>query len=196
MSRLTLPAVLLVLGLLPVLASAFRITLMIRPDLAGPGLNDFAGLDLPVLMHVVGGFVFVILGAFQFMPGPRRAAHRRFGAVTMAAGLLAGLSVIWLVLARPEPSLMLNAMRLVFGVALVLAIAMGLRAIRVRDVTRHRAWMIRAYAMGLAGTTQAALIGIWPDWAGRVDASGDALVITVAFALNLVWAEWRLSRPV
>ena len=38
---------------------------------------------------------------------------------------------------------------------MALAIVLGLAAIRRRDIARHRAWMIRGYAIGLGAGTQA-----------------------------------------
>ena len=40
------------------------------------------------------------------------------------------------------------------------AIVLGFTAIRRRDIAAHRAWMIRAYALGLGAGTQAFTEGI------------------------------------
>jgi uncharacterized membrane protein YozB (DUF420 family) len=52
---------------------------------------------------------------------------------------------------RPaDDGALLYALRLLFGSAMVISIVLGFTAIRRRDVRRHRAWMMRDYAMGLA----------------------------------------------
>ena len=45
---------------------------------------------------------------------------------------------------------LLTGMRLVFGSAMVASIVLGFAAVRRRDIARHRAWMIRGYAIGWA----------------------------------------------
>jgi len=47
------------------------------------------------------------------------------------------------------------------GRALVVAsIVLGFAAMRRREIARHRAWMIRAYAIALAAGTQAFAVGV------------------------------------
>ena len=43
---------------------------------------------------------------------------------------------------------------------MILCLVLGLRAILRRDVPTHRAWMIRAYALGLGAGTQVVTIGL------------------------------------
>ena len=45
---------------------------------------------------------------------------------------------------------------LAVGSTMAAAIVLGFTAIRRRDIAAHRAWMIRAYALGLGAGTQAA----------------------------------------
>jgi hypothetical protein len=49
---------------------------------------------------------------------------------------------------------MLYAFRLLFGSGMVLSVVLGFIAIRRGDMIRHRAWMTRAYAIGLGAATQ------------------------------------------
>jgi hypothetical protein len=46
------------------------------------------------------------------------------------------------------------AFRLVFGSAMAISIALGLKAIRRRDYASHGAWMMRGYAIGLGAGTR------------------------------------------
>src|SRR3712207_7388829 len=47
-----------------------------------------------------------------------------------------------------------------FGVAMVVTLVLGFRAARRRNFSRHRAWMIRSYAIGLVAGTQVFTLGI------------------------------------
>lgn len=47
----------------------------------------------------------------------------------------------------------MDTARGIFSLALVLALALGVGAARVRDASQHRAWMIRAYVLGMGSGT-------------------------------------------
>jgi hypothetical protein len=111
-------------------------------------------------------------------------------------GLVVALSALWLTVFTPlfEGSGQLyQAFRLVFGSAMVLSIVLGFRAIRRRDVARHRAWMIRAYAIALAAGAQVFTLGIGEAIVGRGDTS-NALFAGAGWVINLAVAEWIIRR--
>ena len=88
---------------------------------------------------------------------------------------------------------MLYPLRLAFGSAMLVTIVLGFAAIRRRDVTRHRAWMIRSYAIGLVAGTQVFTLGI----GGVVFGTGDlstALLMGAAWAINLAVAERAIRK--
>jgi predicted membrane protein DUF2306 len=71
---------------------------------------------------------------------------------------------------------------------------LGFTAIRRRDIAAHRAWMIRAYAIGLAAGTQAFTGGIGGALFGTGELPGD-LAKAAGWAINLAVAEWVIRRP-
>ncbi|MBK8085395.1 MAG: DUF2306 domain-containing protein [Devosia sp.] len=107
-------------------------------------------------MHVLGGATFGILGPIQFGRVLQRRyglLHRVMGRMFVAAGAMLSLSSLSLLWHFPETySVAVNSARLLFGIALGVALAMAMLAIRKRDVARHRNWMIRAYAIGMGAT--------------------------------------------
>jgi uncharacterized membrane protein len=157
-------------------------------------------MPLPVVVHVVSAFVFAILGALQFAAGFRRRRpgwHRAAGRLVVAGGLLAGLSGLWLALFYPRGENvgdLLTVFRLLFGSAMVGCIVLGFVTIRRGDVRRHRAWMTRAYALGLGAGTQmftglvASLLVSPPTELSR------ALQDGAGWAINLAVAEWVIRR--
>jgi uncharacterized membrane protein len=107
-------------------------------------------------MHVLGGATFGILGPIQFgrvlMPKYGRL-HRVMGRVFVAAGAMISLSSLSLLWHFPDTySVAMNSGRLLFGIALGVALVLAMQAIYSRDITRHRNWMIRAYAIGIGAT--------------------------------------------
>ena len=107
-------------------------------------------------MHVLGGATFGILGPLQFGRVLMRRygrLHRVMGRVFVAAGAMIALSSLSLLWHFPDTySVAVNVGRLLFGIALGVALAIAMQAIRERDFIRHRNWMIRAYAIGMGAT--------------------------------------------
>jgi len=107
-------------------------------------------------MHVLGGATFGILGPIQFSRVLMRKyglLHRVMGRVFVAAGAMISLSSLSLLWHFPDTySVAISSGRLLFGIALGVALAIAMQAIRKRDFIRHRNWVIRAYAIGMGAT--------------------------------------------
>jgi len=84
--------------------------------------------------------------------------------------------------------------RLVFASSMAASLVLGLTAIRRRDVPAHRAWMIRAYAIGLAAGTQVFTEGLGGAAFGTGELRGD-LAKGAGWAINLAVAEWAIRSP-
>ena len=96
---------------------------------------------------------------------------------------------------RPEGSGdLLYVFRLLFGSAMVFSIVLGMAAIRRRDIPRHRAWMIRGYAIALGAGTQVLTLLIGGVILGTLTEFSAALLIAVGWVVNLVVAEWTIRR--
>src|SRR4051812_21709623 len=155
-ARWLAPAGLLLLGMLPVIAGAFRLEQLSGISDGMPANARFAPMPLPVVLHIVSATVFATLGPLQFVAGMRRrwpAWHRVAGRLLVACGLLVGLTGLWMTLfyAPPDNSgPLLYASRIVFGSAMVASLGIGLAAILRRNVQDHRLWMSRGYAMASA----------------------------------------------
>jgi uncharacterized membrane protein YozB (DUF420 family) len=160
------------------------------------------GSPLPVALHVLAAAVFAIFGAFQFVAGFRKRCpgwHRRMGRVLLVCGLVAGFSGLWMTLLYqrlPDTNDLLFVIRLVFSSAMAGFVILGFVAIRNRDVPLHRAWMMRAYAIGLGAGTQALVFMVAEMAAGPPDQLGKALLMGAAWMTNLAVAEWVIRRGV
>ncbi len=189
-SRKRVTAALLALTAVPVAAGAFRVTqLSTGAPVTAENARFFAD-PVPVLLHIVGATVFCVLGAFQFLRGPR---HRVLGRLVVPCGLVAALSGMWMAVVYPLPAHdgdLLMVLRLVFGSAMATALVLGFVAVRRRDFAGHRAWLVRGYAIGQGGGTQAVLFGFWVAVAGQPGVVARALVLGAGWVLNLVVAEW------
>jgi len=106
------------------------------------------------------------------------------------------LSALWLNQFFPRAGAareVLYPLRLGFGIALVVTLVLGILAARRRDVPRHRAWMIRSYAIGLVAGTQVLTLGVGGALLGRGEMT-TALLMVSAWGINLAVAEWAVRR--
>jgi uncharacterized membrane protein len=193
-------AALLLLSAIPLAAGTFRLTQLAGGAEITPANARFFASPLPVVLHIVGAAVYIILGAFQFAPTFRRRRpgwHRAAGRLVVVCGLLVGLSGLWMTLFYPWPKgdgALLYALRLLFGSSMVVSIVLGFTAIRRRDVRRHRAWMMRGYALGLGAGTQALILLAGELIAGPPSELSRALLMGAAWVINLAVAEWLIRR--
>jgi uncharacterized membrane protein len=194
------PTALLLLSVIPLLAGSFRVVQLLGGPELIPADDRFAGFPLPLVAHIVGAALFLVIGTFQLVPPFRRrhpAWHRRAGRVVFAAGMVVAGSALWMTLlysAKPGTGTVLYLLRLVFASAMAICLVLGITTIRRGDVASHRAWMIRAYAIGLAAGTQTITAGVGAALFGAGELQGD-LALGSAWFINLAVAEWVIRHP-
>ena len=194
------PVGLVSLAAIPVLAGTARLVEILGGPEIIPTDVRFAASPALVVMHVAAAIGYALLGAFQFSAGIRRRHpgwHRRAGRLLVALGLVVALSALWMTLVFPlkeGTGDMLYVFRLLFGSGMAVSIILGLVAIRGGDVTRHRAWMTRAYALALGAGTQAFTVGFGKALFGAGVERTD-LMMGAGWAINLAVAEWIIRRP-
>lgn len=194
------PVALVALSAIPLTAGTLRLVQLAGGPEVMPADDRFTGFPAALVVHIVGAAVFALVGALQFVPRFRRrhrAWHRRAGRVVAGVGLAVAGSALWLTLfyeAQPGTGGLLYVLRLVFGSGMAICLVLGLTAIRRRDIVAHRAWMIRAYAVGLAAGTQVFTEGI----GGAVFGAGEVrtdLAKGAGWVINLAVAGWVIRRP-
>ncbi len=193
------PAALVALSAIPLTAGTLRLVQLAGGPEVIPADGRYATFPLPLVLHIVGAAVYALVGAVQLVPRLQRGHrtwHRRAGRVLTVAGLLVAGSALWMTLLyapKPGTGELLYVLRLVFGSAMAGCLVLGFTAIRRRDVPAHRAWMIRAYAIGLAAGTQAFTDGIGGAVFGTGELRSD-LAKGAGWVLNLAVAEWVIRR--
>lgn len=183
----------------PVAAGAARLAWLatgeVRPDSA-----RFAAAPVPLVLHIVSASLFCVLGTLQVSGSIRRRWpnwHSSAGRVLAPTGLLAAISGIGLTLFCPpaatDGSLLLG-LRLFFGSAMGLSLVLAVEGIGRRDVRCHGIWMIRAYAIAMGAGTQVIVFLPWTLLLGPADTLTRALLMGLAWLMNLALAEWSLRR--
>ena len=194
------PVGLVALSAIPLTAGTLRLVQLAGGPAIIPADHRFAGFPLPLVVHIVGAATYALLGILQLVPRFRRRHltwHRRAGRVLAVAGLLVAASALWMTLlyaAQPGTGDLLYVLRLVFGSAMAACLVLGFTAVRRHDIAAHRAWMIRAYAIGLAAGTQAFTEGFGGAVFGTGVVAAD-LAKGAGWVINLAVAEWAIRRP-
>ena len=197
------PAAWIVPGLL--LFSALPLSFGILRLLGLAGLADLMpptpAPPIALVLHIVGALAFALLGALQFSTALRRAApgwHRMAGRVALSGAGLVAISALWLSASYATPSpggLLLAGIRIAVASVLALSIGLGIAAAIRRDFTRPRAWMIRAYALGLGSATQMLVLMIAEMATGGPPTDlNRALLMALAWGINLAIAEYAIRR--
>jgi uncharacterized membrane protein len=194
------PLGLFLLGMLPVIAGAFRLEQLSGLSDALPVNPPFAPMPLPVVLHIVSATVFSVLGPLQFAAGLRRhwpAWHRAAGRLLVACGLLVALTGLWMTLfyAAPDNSgALLFVSRILFGSAMVASMVVGLAAILRKDIQGHRRWISRGYALGLGAATQMLVLMVAGIVAGPPNELTHDSLMALSWVINLAVAEWAMRK--
>ena len=187
------PALLLGLSLVPTLGGIERLA-----SLSGDAPDDirFLQAPLPISLHVISATVYCLLGAFQFSSGLRLRwpdLHRRAGRGLALCGLLAGATAFWMAASYAIPASLqgplLRGVRLAVASAMVASLLMAWRSVLRRDVLRHEAFMIRAYALGQGAGTQVLVLLPWMLISGKSGSLTRDLLMTLSWAINIAIGE-------
>ena len=144
-------------------------------------------------MHVIGGGIVLLTGAFQFWPWLRRtypAFHRASGRVYLSFVLIGGIGGL---LMAPISDGGLVA-HFGFGILAVIFLFSGWQAysaIRAGNVASHRAWMMRNFSMAFGAVTLRIYLGLFAV-AGVPFEESYPLVSWLAWVPNLILVEWYL----
>ncbi len=191
---------------IPTFGGQFRVLELAGGPAIMPANLRASAMPLPIILHILSSFLFLLLGALQFLPSNRQrrpAAHRISGRIVAAAGCLSAGSGLWMTHVYSFPisiqGSLLYWVRIILGLLMIGFIVWAVLAIRSRNVFQHSAFMLRAYAIGQGASTQA-LIGIgWMILVGT-EATGPLRDVLMAstWAINLLVAEaliWKVLAP-
>lgn len=188
------------LTVIPLVTGTLRLIDVVGGPRVMPDNPRIATSPTPAVVHIVGGGLFLIVGAFQFSARLRRRRptwHRSAGRVLVVLGLSAALAALWMTVLYPRQTgtgELLYLFRMIFGSAMAASLILGFQAIRRHDLVRHRAWMTRAYALALGAGTQAFTIGIGQGIFGKTELTTD-LSTAAGWIINLTVAEYVIRRP-
>lgn len=196
-----MPLTLLLLSAIPTAAGIARLAgLAGDPEISTENAR-FVEAPLAVSLHILSASLFCIVGALQFSSRLRQGSprwHRAAGRIVVASGICAALSGLWMTVTYPIPPELqgglLYGVRVCVGLAMVLSIFRAVSAVMGGDIATHRAWMIRAYALGQGAGMQVVVLLPWMLVIGTPTAFQRDVLMSSAWLINLMVAEMAIQR--
>jgi uncharacterized membrane protein len=153
----------------------------------------------PVLayVHILPGVVYLLGAPLQLSRRFRArniTMHRRIGRIVLPAGVTAGVFAILFGTLFAFGGLFEASATVVFGAYFVTALVIAFIAIKGGDVTRHRRWMIRAFAIGLAIATIRVWIGVFQGFGVLSFEDSFGVAFWLSFVSHALAAELYLAR--
>lgn len=191
----SLVVVLALIGLIAVVRQGLYLAEVLEPLDA-----RFAQYSLLTWLHIIPGFVFMVLGPLQFVKRIRSRylwLHRWSGRLFVASSVVIGVTALVMGFVMPIGGVSETAATTFFAILFLFALGKAFLHIRRRELSQHRAWMIRAFAIGLAVATARPIVGMFLVFSDLSPQEFFGTALWLAFTLHLVLAEiWiNYTRP-
>jgi uncharacterized membrane protein len=162
-------AAVIFLAFIGVTVAVRRSIVLLKPGAMSARNNPAAELDKAfadrrtlTLAHILPGMLFMVLGPLQFVRGLRSKypqVHRWCGRIFLTASAVVGVSGLTLAFGKTIGGVDEKAAIVMFGSFFLIALAKAVWHALRREFARHREWMIRGYAIGLAVATIRPIMG-------------------------------------
>ncbi len=154
--------------------------------LAAPGAWVSNGL---MYLHMVTGAGLTLLAPLQLVPMVRRRwprAHRGLGRVVVALALVTAVAgLAYIALRGTVGGAMMDAAFAGYGLCLLVAGGMALRAARAGEFGRHRDWAARLFVLAIGSFLYRLHYALWYMATGGAASESD---FTGAFDIVTMWA--------
>lgn len=157
------------LGFLGVGVATRRAVVLVKPGAMNASKNPAAALDEHfakekslTLLHVIPGMLFMILGPLQFVRRLRTkhpAIHCWSGRIFLTVSAVIGITGLTMALRGTIGGWDEKSAILIFGSFFLFSLGKALWHALHREFAKHREWMIRGYAVGLAVATIRPIMG-------------------------------------
>jgi uncharacterized membrane protein len=160
----------------------------------------FAQYPLLTWLHIIPGFLFMVLGPLQFVKRLRSRfiwLHRWSGRVFVASSVVIGVTALVMSFLMAIGGANETAATMSFAIIFLFVLGKAYLHIRRRELAQHREWMIRTFAIGLAVATIRPIVGMFFALTNLSPQEFFGAAFWLGFTLHLVLAEiWiNYTRP-
>lgn len=172
------PAMVRILWSIVILLALIGVAIVIRrslnllaPSPAPPRFPEAAALDagfaahrLLTMVHIIPGFLFVVLAPLQFVRSLRNSRprlHRWMGRVVLASGIVIGGTALVMSPQMAIGGANETAATMFFAIIFLFSLIKAFVYIRHGRIALHREWMIRAFAIAFAVATIRPIMGVF-----------------------------------
>lgn len=194
---------LLLLSFVPCVGGIFRLIEMGIDSGLLPENPRIQSTPLPVVIHILTSVTYCVLGAFQFLPSYRGRYpkwHRLAGRLLVGAGIISAITGLWMThhffFSDNLQGTLLYSVRIVVSISMITFILVGLIAAMKKKIVSHRAWMIRAYALGQGAGTQVIISIPWFLIIGEPNGFPRDVLMTFAWIVNILVAERIIHKQI
>lgn len=172
--------------------AAYAATALLSTSLRPPFVQDlFANLPIAISVHLAGGIIAIVLGAFQVNSRLRSrflSIHRWSGRAYIVAVLAGGAAGFTLAL-QSFGGLVTHFGFGLMAICWVVTTLNAYRHIRRGNLVAHRAWMLRSYALTLAAVTLRIYIPLSQVAAIEFEAAYQ-VISWLCWVPNILVVEW------
>ena len=157
---------------------------------------EFARHPLLTLVHILPGGLFMVLGPLQFVPRIRSRHirfHRWSGRLLLGAGVVIGTTALRMAFVLPVGGPTETAATTVFGVIFLFSLGKAFLHVKRREIVRHREWMVRAFAVGLAVATVRPIVGLFFAFSDLAPQAFFGIAFWLGFTIHLAVAEFWIA---
>lgn len=193
--------ILLAFCVIPIAGGIARIISLACDTEVNNGNARFLGAPIPIILHIFGSSLFSLFGALQFSTAMRHrnpSFHKDLGRITILTGVISAVTGLWMTAMYSIPMALqgnlLYGVRLLVGIAMLISIVLAVSAAIRRNISTHSNWIIRAYALGQGAGMQVVFLLPWTLLVGDPSVMERDVLMTVAWLLNLTFAEWVIHK--
>jgi lysylphosphatidylglycerol synthetase-like protein (DUF2156 family) len=183
-------------ALLCIFVGLYALAALSVPTLRQPLIVQLARtIPVPLMMHLAGSAVAIIIGTFQLSRGIRArriALHRWLGRLYVIGVLIGGLGGLLLAV-HSSAGLVAQTGFTMLAILWLYSTLAAYTHIRNRRIEQHRIWMIRSYALTFAAVT----LRIWlplSQVAGMPFTEAYPAIAWFCWVPNLIVVEWLILR--
>lgn len=177
---------------LAVLVAAYAVVALGVPSFRTPFVEElFLVSPSAIALHLTGGVAAIVLGAFQLNTRLRSKylpAHRWLGRIYVVSVIVGGTAGLALA-TKSTGGLVTHFGFGMMAVCWVGSTLMAYRYIRAKNVSAHRDWMLRSYALTLAAVTLRVYLGISQAY-GMDFVTAYQAISWMCWVPNLLIVEW------